>query len=390
LKLLKTKTMTLIVTVIIISILLSIPAALLYKNVKTFLIKNLGQNAMQIASTIAAVIEQDLEPYKKLSSIDQYLPGSYDEIYYNKMQQLFQKIKNDTNVSFVYTEKQISPTQTAYILDGEDPNSKLFSPLGSIDILDSQELKSYNEGIIVSTDLIEDPVWGNFISGFAPIKDNHTGEVIGLVGVDFSLHHFNQMINKTKIIIFIIFFIIILLTSILVIKLLSSLLQSLEKDYMTGLHSKYYHDHFLKHMIKCAHCKDTPLSLVMIDVDDFKEINDQFGHLTGDKVLKSIARIIQENIRDVDICSRYAGDEFIIILPGATKELAAILSQQILEEISRYTLPIEGMESIRISLSMGIAQWKQRIDAGTLTEYADQAMYISKNTGKNKITIFDD
>jgi len=386
----KRNTSILLLVIILITVFLAVPAILLYHNVKNHIIKDLGQNAVNIASTIAIFIEEDIEPYKDLSSVEDYIPGTFDEIYYNKMQKLFQKIKKNTDVDFVYTEKQISNTQMEYILDGEDPKSDLFSLLGTKDVLFDYELKSYTRGINVSTDLLESPVWGTFISGFAPIKDNETGEVIGLVGVDYSLQSFNQIINNFNTIVFLVFFIIIVLTSIFFINLLKSLFESLERDYMTGIYSKYYHDRLLKKMIKSSRYKTKPLSLIMIDIDDFKEINDRYGHLTGDKVLKSIARIIQTNTRDEDTCSRYAGDEFVIILPGATKELAAIISQRILEKISLYRLPVEGTRSIHISLSMGIAQWDQKINAETFINCADQAMYISKNTGKNKCTIFND
>ncbi|MBP1924733.1 diguanylate cyclase (GGDEF)-like protein [Sedimentibacter acidaminivorans] len=366
---------------------LTLPVLLIYQDIKGVIISELGKSAMNIASSVASFIEQDIEPFKELASNGKYIKGSYDETYYEKMQETFRDIKEKTGVSFVYVEKRVSNTELAYIFDGEKQESKLFSPLGYIDILYEEERMVFDEKITVSTKLVNNPVWGELISGFAPIIDKKSGEVIALAGVDISLSYIDKIINSIKAIILTAIFIIIFLITVFVDRILRMRAKSLETDYLTGLYSKNYYESELDFIIRDSLFKEKVFCVFMIDIDDFKYINDHRGHIIGDKVLKSVANIMQENMRGVDICSRYGGDEFIVILPETTKEHAFLIGQRILDKISNLDLINVGID-IKISLSIGIVEWKPNMSAENLIECADQAMYISKKTGKNKVTIY--
>ena len=197
-----------------------------------------------------------------------------------------------------------------------------------------------------------------------------------------------DLMDKIKYSIILGFFVMILLVSTVVIKLLDMRSEALEKDYLTGLYSKRFHEHHLSSCIVNAKLTNKSLSVIMIDVDKFKEINDHFGHPIGDRVLKSVSQIIKMNLRSVDICSRYGGDEFIIILPNTNQDQAALIGERIREKISNQEIFIDSIETIHASLSFGIAELDYKMSAEKLTECADRAMYISKNKGKNAITIF--
>lgn len=387
LRVIKNKIFNFICIFMTITGILILPVYLIYNNVKEIIIDELGKSARNIAITAASFIEQDIEPYKELTFTDEYVEGNFDEIYYEKMQETFQDIKRKTGVAYIFTEKKVSDREIAYILDGEEPNSECFYCLGSLDRMKDIELQAYNEGITISSELIHDRVSGDFIKGFAPIMDYKTGKIIGLVGVDFTLDYVKNMINGVKTIIFTSILIIILLVTIVVNRILNMRAKSLETDYLTGLYSKNYYEDHLNIIIKDAQLKEIPFSIIMIDVDDFKEINDQFGHIIGDKVLKSVAKIMQSNMRSVDICSRYGGDEFIVILPETKNEQAVLISERILDRISNLDFGNDGID-INISLSIGIAEWKRDMSSENLIECADKAMYISKNTGKNKVTVY--
>ncbi len=198
-----------------------------------------------------------------------------------------------------------------------------------------------------------------------------------------------EILDRIKNVIIISFLFLVLITSIAVNKLLYMRSEALDIDYLTGLYSKRYHENHLDRVITNTQLVQKPLSLIMIDVDNFKEINDQYGHIVGDKVLKFVAQNIQTNIRSVDICSRYGGDEFIIILPGIKHEIAASIVERIREKVSMLELNMEGeKEPVHTSLSIGIAEWNPGMSAEKLTKCADEAMYISKNNGKNITTIY--
>lgn len=386
----KFKLKTFVIIIIVVTILVNIPASIIVNNAKKTIGDHFGTHAMNLAITVANFIEEDIEPYKELSSIDSYTKGNYDGAYYEKMLGLFQEIKKETGVDYIFTEKKLSNTEIAYILDGEDPASDNFSPIGSIDSMKTLELKVFTEGTPDKTDIVKDEKWGEFITGYAPIIDKASGEIVGVVGVDFSLSYIHKVMDLISRMALITILAIISILSIISYYLLAEYKRKLGTDYMTGLSNKRYYDKYLEEAIKHAQSRGHALSLIMIDVDNFKEINDRYGHLAGDLVIKTIAQAMKKSIRDIDICSRYAGDEFVVVLPGAGEPNAALIANRIKENVSILDFQNEGLDISGVTISAGIAVWKQDMTAYKLTEYADMAMYWSKNSGRNKVTVYNE
>ena len=120
----------------------------------------------------------------------------------------------------------------------------------------------------------------------------------------------------------------------------------------------------------------------MADLDQFKNINDTYGHDAGDRVLRAIGKFLQKNIRDVDIVARYGGEEFVLMIPEATKEAAHSLSERIRNQLSK--LKFENLPSITVSL--GIATYPYDGSAPEdLIRKADAAMYAAKRAGRNQV-----
>jgi diguanylate cyclase (GGDEF)-like protein/PAS domain S-box-containing protein len=131
------------------------------------------------------------------------------------------------------------------------------------------------------------------------------------------------------------------------------------------------------------------LSLLMLDVDDFKQYNDNFGHLEGDDVLVRLARVIQRNIRGSDSAYRYGGEEFVVILPEAKGEEAAIVAERIRGDFKKETFfPDEG-EKIKVSVSIGVSELLTDDDLTVLLERADKRMYKAKKQGKDRVVSLD-
>jgi two-component system, cell cycle response regulator len=133
---------------------------------------------------------------------------------------------------------------------------------------------------------------------------------------------------------------------------------------------------------------DSDLSLMMIDIDDFKKINDSYGHLTGDLVLRHLAGIMKSNIRNIDLPGRYGGEEFLIVLPGTRKESALVVAERIREQVQGYHFKTMNNEPVSVTISIGLCSFSDveiRNNELELIKIADSRLYAAKKTGKNKV-----
>jgi diguanylate cyclase (GGDEF)-like protein len=129
-----------------------------------------------------------------------------------------------------------------------------------------------------------------------------------------------------------------------------------------------------------------PLAVVIADLDDFKEINDRFGHPTGDVVLREFARALEDGIRDVDLAARWGGEEFVLVLPGTDADGAVNLADRIRRALeSRLVLSVDG-EPIPVTASFGVASFPESASGQTLLGAADDALYQAKRAGKNRVS----
>ncbi len=161
-----------------------------------------------------------------------------------------------------------------------------------------------------------------------------------------------------------------------------------------GLTKLYIHRHFyylLESEIKRVQRYHHVLSLIMMDIDNFKQVNDTYGHLVGDMVLKEIASTIQKTIRHVDIPARYGGEEFTIILPETPALNAVTIAERLRKKISEIAVKVDDETVIRPTVSMGISEFPNAAeDIKELIDWADKALYVSKENGKNCIHLYFD
>ena len=165
-----------------------------------------------------------------------------------------------------------------------------------------------------------------------------------------------------------------------------------EIDGLTGIANRRHFDEFFEHEFRHAIRYKTPISLMMLDIDYFKEYNDHYGHLNGDKIIIKIAEIIKKHAkRSNDLAVRFGGDEYIVLLSDATEEFCNNIAFNIQEELEQLNL-VHDFSTIvpRITLSIGIACITPERDTlpTTLLEFADNALYQSKENGRNRISIY--
>jgi len=171
--------------------------------------------------------------------------------------------------------------------------------------------------------------------------------------------------------------------------LLDILKETSLRDPMTGLYNRRFLNELLESNVTSRISKDTIHSLLMIDVDFFKKVNDTYGHDVGDEVIKKLSSIMKESIRNSDIAVRYGGEEFLLLLQNTTQETTLQIAQNIHEKFKSEIFSVNGITFAK-TLSIGISYYPN--DADTLwktIKYADDALYNAKNSGRDKIVEFE-
>ncbi len=162
-------------------------------------------------------------------------------------------------------------------------------------------------------------------------------------------------------------------------------------DELTGLYNRNYIRQRLQEELYRSRRFNHPLSLLMIDLDGFKAINDKYGHMNGDSVLKSFANMIKQEIRPSDIAARYGGEEFLIIMPETSNQDAFIAAERLRQKLSLYRFKIDSHKdkTIQFTISIGICSFPQYgQNPSELISLADVALYQAKQKGKNKIAVY--
>ena len=158
------------------------------------------------------------------------------------------------------------------------------------------------------------------------------------------------------------------------------------QDSLTGLLKHTKIKERLAADISRARRSEEPLTYAMLDIDHFKNINDQYGHPTGDQVIKSLARLLQQRLRQSDSIGRYGGEEFAVVLPGCDLQAAAQVLEHIRDGFAKLRFR-HGGEIFSVTLSAGLACIQQFGDAEGINRAADEALYSAKRDGRNRIAI---
>ncbi|MDR3575907.1 MAG: diguanylate cyclase [Anaerolineaceae bacterium] len=171
------------------------------------------------------------------------------------------------------------------------------------------------------------------------------------------------------------------------LKQASSLLEEMAlHDSLTGLYNRRAIYQHLDAELNRAQREKRPLSLVMLDIDQFKPINDRYGHLTGDKVLKQAAEISRQSVRSYDWVGRWGGDEFFIILPGASSTCATNISERILTSLRSIHEEMPDGSELTFTASIGIYTYQgEKTELDQLVQFADDALYQAKNSGRGRV-----
>lgn len=161
--------------------------------------------------------------------------------------------------------------------------------------------------------------------------------------------------------------------------------QQRRTDLLTGLASRTYLNERLHIELDRAARQHAPLSLLMLDLDHFKRVNDTFGHSGGDEVLRRVGRTLLDELRSTDLPARFGGEEIVVLLPDTPIETAASCAERLRAAIAALSFP--DIEGLSVTTSIGAAQWREGEPSRELMARADQALYVAKSEGRNRVVI---
>ena len=160
--------------------------------------------------------------------------------------------------------------------------------------------------------------------------------------------------------------------------------QAAAVDSVSGLFNRRFFERRLEEEVQRADRHEMPVALLMIDIDDFKGINDSFGHLAGDSVIRDVSDILRRSVRRFDLCARFGGEEFAVVMPGSGLENAATVAERIRQRIAEHIVEDPALRTLRITVSIGLCVSNQ-MTPRQMVDAADQALYAAKRGGKNRV-----
>ncbi len=162
---------------------------------------------------------------------------------------------------------------------------------------------------------------------------------------------------------------------------------SMVRDGLTGVYNRKHFDERLLYELSFSRRHGLPVSLLVFDLDHFKKVNDTWGHQTGDLVLKTVSRMIEDHLRGEDILARYGGEEFAIIARGTNLMKGVALGERLRREVEalRICIPQRGLVSITISIGVATAYSETHMDGTELIALADHNLYLAKQKGRNRV-----
>jgi diguanylate cyclase (GGDEF)-like protein len=156
-------------------------------------------------------------------------------------------------------------------------------------------------------------------------------------------------------------------------------------DPVSGLFNRRYFQTRLEEELQRAIRQASSVGLLMVDLDGFKSINDRFGHVAGDLVIRDISEILRRSVRIFDVCTRFGGEEFAVMMPGGTLESAGAIAERIRHRVEAYHRSEPDLRDMRVTASIGVAVSPPGATARELIERADRALYHAKRGGKNRV-----
>lgn len=380
----------------------------------------IGSEAQDIATVISKSIELSNDDVTRLKNIDYSTMFDSDP----KNIELKTMIENSdflADIRYIYLEMLLDEDEIKYYVTNETTdffNAPTETPLNAMWLLDvyigEYPAEIYTSGKLMDIyrycvaeqsdiEIITEKLpayhfssdgWGYFITGYAPFFTTQ-GDYVGMFAVDINYGEYMEYRNNIiAVLIGIVLFSNILLCGLFMLlyrAYKNATRKHIYEDALTEIYNRRYYNEWIERAVGEAYRCNSPLSIIMLDIDFFKKYNDEFGHLKGDDCLHSIAQAIKGCLnRPMDTVSRYGGEEFVVVLPNTDKEGAQAIIKNIFSAVDSLNLVCGGK---KLTLSAGlctlIPDGSKKYLPDKLTYAADNALYLAKNNGRDRFEVFD-
>ncbi len=394
--------------------------------------KYLSSQAVNIALIAASDLRLTDSEFEELKNM------SFAELHQSEVNQrltrLFESDKFSSDLRFAYIMHRLKPNEIKYFVD--ESNTEYYgapvgTPLDSVWLMDAvvnkNESAGYFEDDYYSEDirrytysrpadieaynkrdisyLITDDEFGNCITGYVPVYTVE-GTHVGILGVDIYFNLLSKYRNNSLSFFAIVYlipgFILIALFSLVYVRYVKRFRDSAFTDSLTGVSNRAFYAQIFPKIIRNSIRSQKPLTVVMLDIDNFKNYNEHYGHIKGDQVIRNIAKVLSDSAkRPYDVIVRYGGEEFLMILPDTDHDGAATVCERIKNNVIKLNIEHKFSACANvITVSMGITSTVCRIDSHNknavemcierFVRNADTALYRAKSKGRNRYIILED
>jgi diguanylate cyclase (GGDEF)-like protein len=352
-----------------------------FSGIESLVVRGTGMGA----ETAAEVLAEDIDP-DWIKSVD--VPAALDTKVYKELQERIGAPLRRGLVSVIHVVRlDRTHGQVMYLMSlPNNPNFQDYVAPGTVESLIELPMPLEQEYGHQSV-LLDTP--GYYMAGWAPVKEH--GEVVGLVILATDITDMIAQLQTLSWLITVALVVLVLLSGLLAFRFGTTFEKVAVTDGLMGIYNhKFFKQRLEQEVAKSARYAQQT-SLVLLDIDFFKRVNDTYGHATGDIVLKTLAKIVSETCRNTDVVARYGGEEIAVILTHTGVAGAQEFAERLRLKISHHVIrdPEEHAE-FRVTVSIGVAQWEKGVHMLDMIKRADAALYHSKHTGRNRVTIYQD